>query len=560
MSFEFEEVDLDNLSILRDPYLNKGTAFSREERIDLGLLGLLPYVVSTMDEQIKKRLQNFDDLKDEFAKVLFLKELRENNEVLYYKIIEKMPEKFLPFVYTPMVGETATHFSRYYTSPRGVFFCYPDRDHVDLIVQSIPKKEIEAIVITDGSRILGLGDLGAGGMAIPVGKLDLYTVFGGIHPEKVLPICLDVGTNNQNLIDDPLYIGWKHPRISGDEFFKFVDLVIKAIKKRYPKVLLQWEDFSKDSARPLLDHYMYEICSFNDDIQGTAASVLVALTSALKLISKELKDQKIAILGGGSAGTGIADLILHAAILAGVKEEEAKKRIFIVDINGLLLKHHVNLDPAQKIFAHDFSEVKEFDQDHDGSVTLLDVVIQAKPLILIGVSGQPNAFNEKVIKEMAKNHERPIIMPLSNPTSKAEAIPKDIINWTDGKAIIATGSPFEPVDYKGKTHVISQCNNVYVFPGLGLGLIASQAKHVPVELFIKAAEVISEEALNYSDGRLFPKISDLAKATKKLGLEIAKLVIQMKIHRRGTLETIEEIIRKLVWVPSYKKIVRKKSN
>jgi malate dehydrogenase (oxaloacetate-decarboxylating) len=558
MAEEFFEIDLDNMSILRNPSINKGTAFTREERIQLGLLGLLPNVVSTIDEQIKRRMDNFDEQKEEFAKVLLLKDLRERNEILYFSMLKKYPEKLLPYVYTPMVGETAIKFSNYYTSPRGVFFSYPDRDQIEAIVNSIPKKDVQAIVITDGSRILGLGDMGAGGMAIPIGKLDLYTVFGGIDPDKVLPVTLDVGTNNPDLIQDPYYIGWKHARIEGKEYREFVDRVVKALKKRYPHVLLQWEDFKKELARPLLDQYKDEICSFNDDIQGTAASALVAMIAAMKVSGSDITKQKIAILGGGSAGTGIAELILYVLVSKGMTEEQAKKNLYIIDVNGLLQKNDPHLDDAQKVFAHDPNEVKGFDIDQDGKIGLQDVVVKAKITVLIGVSGQANIFTESMIKEMAKNTSHPVVMPLSNPTSKAEATPENLLNWTDGKALIATGSPFKPVEYKGKTHVISQCNNVYIFPGLGLGVIAARAKKVPVEFFIKAVEVVSNAAMKYQDGRLFPKIDELPVVSKEVGLEVAKLAIQMKLHQQGTLETIQSILDSISWTPKYKMFKRKK--
>lgn len=558
MPDEIVEIDGDSLSILRDASVNKGTAFTHEERVSLGLLGFLPHSITTIEHQIERRMENFNEQKDEFAKVLILKDLRERNEVLYFKMLSMFPEKLLPYVYTPMVGETAIRFNSYYTYPRGVFFSYPDHDHIDAIVDSIPKKDIEAIVITDGSRILGLGDMGAGGMAIPIGKLDLYTVFGGIDPQKVLPICLDVGTNNPKLIADPFYIGWKHPRVTGDDYGKFIEKVVSSLKKRYPHVLLQWEDFSKEHARTLLERYENKICSFNDDIQGTAASALVAITAAMKIAQENLQDQKIAILGGGSAGTGIADLILHILKASGLSKSEAKKRIYIIDVEGLLQSNQSGLDDAQKIFAHDPNEVLNFDLDHDGKIGLLDVIKKAKITILIGVSGQPNIFTEEMIKEMSKNCKHPVVMPLSNPTSKCEAIPENIIKWSHGKALIATGSPFPPVEYHGKSYVISQCNNVYIFPGLGLGLIAAQAKKVVVEMFIKAAEIVSSAALKHHDGRLFPKISELKEVSREVGTEVAKLAINMKLNHRGSLETIRNIIDELAWTPKYKQYRKKR--
>lgn len=558
MSKNEEEIDLDNFSILLNPTINKGTAFTYEERIELGLLGLLPNIVSTIDEQMQRRLHNFEEIKGDFEKVVFLKDLRERNEVLYFKMLATYPEKFLPYVYTPMVGDAAIKFSSHFTHSRGIFFSYPNKEYIEVIVESIPLEDVQAIVMTDGSRILGLGDMGAGGMAIPIGKLDLYTVFGAIAPKHVLPICLDVGTNNQVLLEDPYYVGWKHPRITGKDYAEFIERVIKALKKRFPKVLLQWEDFSKENARPLLDRYRDKICSFNDDIEGTAASAMVAITTALKISGKEFIQQKIVILGGGSAGTGIADLLLHSLMLQGLSAEEAKKNIYIIDIDGLLLQSNPKLDSAQKMFAHQYQDVKHFDIDGDSVISLEDVVKAVHATILIGVSGQPGVFTKEIITQMKKNTAQPIIMPLSNPTSKAEAIPEDIIKWTDGKALIATGSPFKPVEYAGKTYGISQCNNVYIFPGLGLGLIAAQAKKVTVEMFLKAVEVVSFAAGKYSDGSLFPKIRDLRAVSKDIAVAVAKYVIEAGLQRRGTIATIEKIVDSLAWEPTYKIYKRKK--
>lgn len=551
---DVEKTPLDNLSILRNPSINKGTAFTKEERLELGLLGLLPFVESDIDDQIKRRMSNFDDQKDEFAKVTMLKNLKERNEVLYFKMLSTYPEKLLPYVYTPFVGETALKFSSYYTQSRGIFFAYPDREYIDKIVASIPQKEVQAIVITDGSRILGLGDMGAGGMAIPIGKLDLYTVFGGIDPAKVLPITIDVGTNNPDLLKDPFYIGWRHERITGKEYDDFIDRIVNALKKRYPNVLLQWEDFSKEHARVLLDRYYDKILSFNDDIQGTAASALVAITTAMNIIKGDIKQAKIVILGGGSAGTGIADLLLHAMITHGYSAEEAKKRIFIIDREGLLLNTNPKLDAAQKVFAFSPKDVEGFDLDKDGKIGLLDAIIASKANILIGVSSQTGMFDQKVCEAMAKNTPRPVIMPLSNPTSKSEATPKDILNWTKGQALIATGSPFDPVEYQGKTYFISQCNNVYVFPGLGLGLILAKAKKVPVELFVKAVEVVAAHAMKNQDGRLFPKISDLREVSKAVGLEVAKEVVKMGLSLLDKGASLTDRLKEIVWEPVYKKI------
>ena len=560
MTREYEEISMDPQAILKNPAVNKGTAFTYEERKSLGLLGLLPYVISNIDEQVQRRYQNFHDQKDEYAKYRMLKNLRERNQVLYFKLLETYPEELLPYVYTPLVGEAAIKFSHYFTQTRGVYFSYPYKDEVDAIVDSIPNFAIQAIVITDGSRILGLGDMGAGGMAIPIGKLDLYTVFAGIDPQKVLPVQIDVGTNNEKLLNDPLYIGWKHKRIEGDEYFHFVEKIVNALKKRYPHVLLQWEDFSKDNARFLLSHFHDKICSFNDDIQGTAASVLAALTTAIKIAKAKFSQQRIAILGGGSAGIGIADLLVKAMVLEGMSEHEAKDLIYIVDIDGLLLSENTKLDSEQKAFARPYSKVEHFDTHKEGKITLLDVARHAKPTILIGVSAQAGAFTEEIIKEMNKSTSHPIIMPLSNPTSKSEATPEDLLKWTHGRALIATGSPFKPVEYQGKTYHISQCNNVYVFPGLGLGVIATESKIVTTEMFLKAVDVLSNYTMKYSDGRLFPKFSELRKVSQMIGVEVAKLATISGLSRTKSDQTPEHLVEKMMWSARYKEYRKKKKH
>src|SRR3990167_6720386 len=381
----------------------------------------------------------------------------------------------LPIIYTPTVGEAAIQYSSNYFNPKGLYLSYSMKDQMEEMIANWSKDRIDVIVVTDGERILGLGDLGIGGMTISVGKISLYTLFGSVCPAYTLPIFLDVGTNNQSLIDDKLYLGWRHPRITGSEYDAFVDTFVQALKRRYPKVLLQWEDFGRNNARKLLDRYRHQILSFNDDIQGTAAVALSALLSAIKAYKKQLIDQRIAILGGGSAGTGIADLLVKAMIEEGLDKEAACRNIYMIDIDGLIHSNSRTIYDSQRDFVQPMAALRGWKIKNPEQISLLDVVSNAHPGILIGVSAQAGAFTREIIQEMAAHTERPIVFPLSNPTSKAECLPEEAIQWTDGKAIMATGSPFQPVEYRNKTYHIAQCNNVYIFPGIGLGALAAEA-------------------------------------------------------------------------------------
>jgi malate dehydrogenase (oxaloacetate-decarboxylating) len=522
--------------LLNDPLLNKGTAFTHEERDAFGLHGLLPYHVTSMQEQLERRYQNFKEKKTALEKHTYLSALQNRNEILFYRLVYEHVTEMLPFIYTPTVGDVSLLFSVLYRKNRGVYLSYPLKDKIDSILNTVTK-EIDVIVVTDGERVLGLGDVGVGGMAISQGKLVLYTLFGGIHPARALPIMLDVGTNNENLLKDPLYLGWRHPRISGKEYDAFIDAFIAGVKRRFPYVLLQWEDFAKSHARPLLDRYRSSLCSFNDDIQGTAAVTLAAILSALKLSKKALKDQKIAILGGGSAGLGIAELLFQAMRLEGASEEEARRQFYIIDVDGLV---HTAL-------FHIPSELKPFAQPHDrvaswkkgDTITLLDVVRHAKPSILIGVCARSGMFTETIVKEMASYTERPIILPLSNPTSYSEAAPKDLLEWTQGRAIIATGSPFDPVMYEGRLYPIAQCNNVYIFPGLGLGACVSKAKEISDTMLIHAAKTLSSYSPLLKDPQalLFPSLDELRSISRAIALSLAP-------HT-------DSILDEKIWFPEY---------
>ncbi len=539
--------------ILHNPLLNKGTAFTEEERCRYKLHGRLPFHVSTIEEQAQRRYENFRSQTSNLSKHLFLSALHNRNEVLFYRLVSEHVSEMLPFIYTPTVGDVSTHYSALYTDPRGIYLSYPLQDKIEEIIAHIDREEIDVAVVTDGERILGLGDLGVGGMAIPVGKLALYTLFGGIHPAKTLPIMLDVGTNNQALLNDPLYLGWPHPRVSGAEYDKFIDRFVKALKKKYPQILLQWEDFSSRCARPLLEKYQNQICSFNDDIQGTASVALAALLTAVKMNHSHLAEQRIVVFGGGSAGIGISQHLVGAMQAAGISEEKARQIIYVIDIQGLVHEGLAEIPSHQRPFARSKKELEHWKVANPSKITLSDVVDNVHPTVLIGVSAQASAFTEEVIKTMSRYIERPIIFPLSNPTSKCEAHPADLIQWTEGKAIIATGSPFEPVSYEGKKIQIAQCNNVHIFPGVGLGVIASKASRVSEMMFFKAAEILSLHSpmLSSPQGTLFPPFEKLGQISKEIAQAVMRVAEDEGLSPSKTDSERKKLIDENYWTPRY---------
>jgi malate dehydrogenase (oxaloacetate-decarboxylating) len=544
---------MQNYHTLNDPLHNKGLAFTQPERDALGLNGWLPYSVLTLEEQLQQRYKNFKAQPNDLAKYIFLSSLQNQNEVLFYRLVHEHIAEMLPLIYTPNIGDVSLQYSLLYSHHRGLYLSYPLKDKIESIIAPLPQEAIEVIVITDGDIILGLGDLGAGGMAIPIGKLAIYTLFGGIHPAKTLPIMLDVGTNNKALLDDPFYIGWRHERILGKEYDDFVDICIKALKKKYPTVLLQWEDFGHAHAKPLLDRYKDEICSFNDDIQGTAAVTLAALIASAKLTQTHMKDQRIVILGGGSAGMGIIHHIFGAMIQQGLKAGDAKKAFHIVDMQGLVHTGQESIPPHHLPFARESSEIKDWDVEDIKTISLLEVVREVRPTILIGASAQPGAFTEEVIKMMAQYVERPVIIPLSNPTSKSEAHPADLIVWTKGKGIIATGSPFDPVLYKGITYPIAQCNNVSIFPGIGLGLVACKSKQTVDAMFYRAAEILSQHSPMLKDpfGTLFPPVDQFRKISQKIAEGVVEIAQQEGLSPKTSQQEIEAMVSRTLWFPGY---------
>ena len=539
--------------LLELPLLNKGSAFTLHERRKFNLFGLIPDAIETIDEQSHRSYQQYSAFNTEINKHIYLRNIQDTNETLFYHLIGNHLTEMMPIIYTPTVGEACQRFSDIYRRHRGIFISYPDRDHIDEILHNVNRRNVKIIVITDGERILGLGDQGIGGMGIPIGKLSLYTACGGISPAYTLPITLDVGTNNQQLINDPLYMGYRQPRISGEEYYNFVDRVIQAIQRRWPNVLIQFEDFAQKNAMPLLEKYRDKICCFNDDIQGTAAVTIGSLIAASRATKKQLKDQIIAFLGAGSAGCGIAERIVSQMMREGLSEAEARKRIFMVDRYGLITENQPNLLDFQYKLVQKLDNTPLWENKSD-AISLLDVVKHAKPTVLIGVSGQPGLFTKDVIEALVENTEYPIVFPLSNPTCRAEAVPSDIIEWTKGKALIATGSPFAPVLYQDRIYNISQCNNSYIFPGIGLGVIASGARRVTENMLMAAANALADcsPKLQNPEADLLPDLSQIQQISKIIALKVAQAAMHDEIASKMSLIELEQKIEDNFWKPEYR--------
>ncbi len=485
---------LRSMEILNTPLLNRGTAFGQELRDALALNGLLPPHVVTREQQIARLYHAFCDQPDDLRKHNFLRQLQDRNEMLYYSLVEAHTAEMMPILYTPTVALGCAQFSRLYTKPRGLFLSYPQRHRMRQMLESRPYRDVDVIVVTDGERVLGIGDQGVGGMGIPIGKLAIYSLLGGIHPARTLPIVLDTGTDNPELHRDPFYLGWRHERIGENEYFEFVDEFVEAVKATMPHVLLQWEDFARRHARPILDRYRDELCTFNDDIQGTAAVVLGAIYAALRRSGRRMRDQRMVIVGAGGAGTGIAQYLLQAMREDGLSEGEGTRRLFLQDATGLVGAGDAGLSPAQQRFAQTAEALAEWPAPGEPrrGWSLLETVTHARPTILIGVPAQPGLFSREVVEQMDRGNERPILFPLSNPTSCAEGVPAEMLEWTRGRALVATGAPFTPVAMDGRTIPIAQVNNFYIFPGLGQGVAAAQASRVTDAMMLAAARALGQ--------------------------------------------------------------------
>lgn len=539
--------------LLEFPLLNKGSAFSLEERLSFNLLGLLPGAVESIEEQAERAWLQYQGFKSEIDKHIYLRNIQDTNETLFYRLVENHLVEMMPVIYTPTVGAACERFSEIYRRARGVFINYENRQHMDDILQNVTTQNVKVIVVTDGERILGLGDQGIGGMGIPIGKLSLYTACGGISPAYTLPVVLDVGTNNPQLVNDPLYMGSRHPRITGDEYYAFVDEFVQAVHHRWPNVLLQFEDFAQKNAMPLLARYRDEICSFNDDIQGTAAVTVGTLIAASKAAGSQLNQQKIVFLGAGSAGCGIAEQIIAQMQHEGLSESAARESVYMVDRFGLLTDNMPNLLPFQSKLVQKRDKLSGWNISNE-AISLLDVVRNVQPDILIGVSGQTGLFTEEVIREMHKHCPRPIIMPLSNPTSRVEATPQDIINWTDGQALVATGSPFAPVQWQDKIFPIAQCNNAYIFPGIGLGVIASGASRITDDMLMAASAALAEHSplVKNGEGLVLPELKDIQIVSRAIAFAVAKTAQQQGVAVVTSAEALHQAIDDNFWKPEYR--------
>jgi malate dehydrogenase (oxaloacetate-decarboxylating) len=552
------EISLSGYDLINSPRLNKGTAFSDHERDVFGLHGLLPPHVGSLDEQIERRMQALAGQSSPFNKYSYLRDLQDTNETLFYALLVRHVEEMLPLVYTPTVGEGCQRFSEIWRKPRGLFLSYPNKDRIDQIL-SYPRYDgVKCIVVSDGERILGLGDQGAGGMGIPIGKMALYTALGGIHPEHCLPIFLDVGTDNEDRLKSPIYIGWKHHRVRGEEYDSFVDVFVNSVKKRWPHVLLQWEDFAGSNAARLLARYKDQLCTFNDDIQGTAAVATATLLSAINVTGVPLEQQRIAVVGFGTAGIGITNLLAQLMREKGVSEEEARNHFYALDRYGLVTEKGKDVRPEQLPYARKEQEVQGWRQPNR-EITLLDVMRHAKPSVLIGVSGQAGAFTEEAVREMARNTIRPVIFPLSNPTSRCEATPQDLVDWTEGRALIGTGSPCEPVSIWGKKVAIDQTNNSYIFPGLALGIIASKAKRVSDRMVMAAAKELARLVPTQKDKKasLLPSLSDSRQLSRSIARAVGRQAIQDGQAQVAGEDSLDRELQANIWEPEYVPYERK---
>lgn len=544
--------------LLETPLLNKGTAFTEKERRTFNLMGLLPPRYETIEEQVERAYMQYRSFDEPINKHIYLRVLQDNNETLFYHLISKHLVEMLPIIYTPTVGEACELFSDIYRTARGIIVAYEDREFLDDIMHNVSKDKVKVIVVTDGERVLGLGDQGIGGMGISIGKLSVYTACGGISPAYTLPVMLDVGTNNQELLDDPHYMGQRHERIRGEEYDEFVAQFLDAAQRRWPGVLIQFEDFAQPTATPILERHRDRLCCFNDDIQGTAAVTLGTLLSACRRKGERLRDQTIVFVGAGSAGCGIAELLITKMIAEGLDEAQARARIFMVDRLGPLTDDMDGLFDFQQRLVQSRAVIDGWTlAEGNAQPSLLDVVSNVNPSILIGVTGRPGLFTEDVIKEVHRHCPRPIILPLSNPSRHAEAHPRDVLEWTLGQAIVATGSPFGHVEYNDRVYEIAQCNNSYIFPGIGLGVIATEAVRVTDEMLMVASITLSES--DHGDGptsSILPPLTSLAQMSRKIAFAVGKMAQQQGHARETSDEELLQAIEWNYWTPVYREYRR----
>ena len=531
------------LALLHDPRLNKGTAFTQEERRKYGLQGLLPPAVSTVELQIARRHDEIANLADDLQKFLVLSDMQARNERLFYAVLMSDPATYMPLVYTPTVGEACQKFGHIFRAPRGMYLPISERGQIRDILNNWPEKDVRFIVVTDGERILGLGDLGAGGMGIPIGKLSLYTACAGVPPQYCLPVVLDVGTNNHQLLDDPLYLGLRQQRVRGEEYVAFVDEFVDAVQALYPRCCIQWEDFANFNAVPILERYRNKICTYNDDIQGTAGIAVAGILAALRITKQKLTDQRFLFLGGGSAGTGIAELISQAMAMEGMDISKARSRNALFDVNGLIVSSRTDLADFQKPFVQDRAPISRF----------VEAVKAIRPTGIIGVRTVPKLFNREVIEAMAKINERPIIFPYSNPTSRSECTAEEAYQWSNGRAVFASGSPFPPVEFAGRRFIPGQGNNVYIFPAMGMAVYATEATRVTEEMFIVAAHAVAEQVTeeNLAAGLIYPPQSRILETSLHVAERVATYIFDKGLARVPRPDNVASLVRARAYRPGY---------
>jgi malate dehydrogenase (oxaloacetate-decarboxylating)(NADP+) len=535
------------VDLLHEATLNKGTAFTEEERGALGLEGLLPPYVNSLETQVIRVMENFHKKPNDLEKYIYLMSLLGRNETLFYRVVMDKIEEMMPIVYTPTVGRACQEYGHIFRRPRGIFISSKDKGRVIDVLRNWPNKDVRIIVVTDGGRILGLGDLGANGMGIPVGKLCLYTACAGVYPGLCLPVTLDVGTNNEELLNDVLYVGVRQRRLSREPYDDLVEEFIMAVQELYPRVLIQFEDFATQNALRLLNKYRDRVCTFNDDIQGTGAVGLAGLYSALRIVGGKLRDQKILFLGAGEAGIGIGKIISSALVADGLSEKEARRRCWFVDSKGLVVKSRSDLAEYKLPYAQDYEHLRDF----------LSAVKSLRPTVIIGASGQSKAFNQSVLEAMAVYNQRPIVFAMSNPTSKAECTAEEAYTWTDGRAIFASGSPFAPVTFKGKTYVPGQANNAYAFPGIGLGIIACEAMSVTDEMFSVAAKALADAVseADLAQGRIYPPLTKIKEVSAAIATAVAEVAYNQGLARKPKPDDISAYIKSQMYDPKYQRYV-----